>query len=58
MGSITSNEDRHEGAETRRSIFWHRREPSRPCERCGHPYGLHRGDCASPVRETAQEVRR
>ncbi len=34
-----------EPIETRRSIYWHGREPRNPCQHCGHPYGLHRGDC-------------
>ncbi len=28
-----------------RSIFWHSREPYRPCDQCGFPFGLHRRAC-------------
>jgi hypothetical protein len=37
------------------SIFPHRREPQK-CEHCGFPFGVHRGDCPSLVRE--KEVRK
>ena len=38
------------------SIYPTTREPQRPCESCGAPYGLHRGSC--PTLECEQEGER
>jgi hypothetical protein len=38
-----------------RSIYWGAREPQRACHACGFPFGVHRGDCPSLVRDSEDE---